>query len=109
MLQLHHKGFDDYALHYVNCPAEIHDGAPQGPSTLVLAQQTRNQYWCPTINVDKLWTLVTEEEKKGLTKNSEVVPVIDTLKHVYRKVLGNGQLPKIPLIVKARFVSQIAE
>jgi len=51
---------------------------------------TRNQYWRPIINVDKLWSLVPEEEKKGLTEDSEVVPVIDTLRHGYGKVLGNG-------------------
>lgn len=52
---------------------------------------TRNQYWRPIINVDKLWSLVPEEEKQGLTENSEVVPVIDTLRHGYAKVLGNGK------------------
>jgi large subunit ribosomal protein L27Ae len=51
---------------------------------------TRNQYWRPIINVDKLWSLVPEEEKKGLTESSDVVPVIDTLAHGYAKVLGNG-------------------
>jgi len=52
---------------------------------------TRNLQWCPIINVDKLWTLVPAEEKKGLTEDSEVVPVIDILRHGYAKVLGNGQ------------------
>ena len=70
---------------------------------------TRNQYWKPTINVDKLWTLVPAAEKEGFTESSDVVPVIDTLHHGYGKVLGNGQLPKLPCIVKARFVSAKAE
>ncbi|KAJ3545072.1 hypothetical protein NM688_g5669 [Phlebia brevispora] len=70
---------------------------------------TRNLYWRTIINVDKLWTLVPEEEKAHLTESSEVVPVIDTLHHGYAKVLGNGQLPKLPFIVKARFVSKKAE
>jgi large subunit ribosomal protein L27Ae len=52
---------------------------------------TGNQYWRPVINVDKLWSLVPEEQKHGLTEESEVVPVIDTLQHGYGKVLGNGQ------------------
>jgi large subunit ribosomal protein L27Ae len=52
---------------------------------------TRNLQWRPIINVDKLWTLVPAEEKKGLTEDSEVVPVIDILRHGYAKVLGNGQ------------------
>jgi len=52
---------------------------------------TRNLQWRPIINVDKLWSLVPVEEKKGLKENSEVVPVIDILRHGYAKVLGNGQ------------------
>jgi large subunit ribosomal protein L27Ae len=51
----------------------------------------RNVQWRPIINVDKLWTLVPDEEKKGLTADSTVVPVIDTLRHGYGKVLGNGK------------------
>ncbi|EJU02418.1 hypothetical protein DACRYDRAFT_66524 [Dacryopinax primogenitus] len=70
---------------------------------------TRNVYWRPTINLDKLWTLVPEEEKKDLKEDSEVVPVIDTLALGYGKVLGKGRLPKLPCIVKARFVSAKAE
>lgn len=52
---------------------------------------TRNGQWRPIINVDKLWALVPEEEKEGLTEDSDVVPVIDTLQHGYGKVLGNGK------------------
>ncbi|KAI0052095.1 hypothetical protein FA95DRAFT_1510928 [Auriscalpium vulgare] len=70
---------------------------------------TRNQFWNPTINVDKLWSLVPAENKEGLTESSEVVPVLDLLAHGYSKVLGNGQLPNLPIIVKARFVSAKAE
>jgi ribosomal protein L15 len=69
----------------------------------------RNLYWRPIINVDKLWSLVPAEEKKNLSADSKVVPVVDTLRHGYAKVLGNGKLPKLPFIVKARFVSEIAE
>ncbi|KAF8321921.1 uncharacterized protein EI90DRAFT_3146411 [Cantharellus anzutake] len=69
----------------------------------------RNPYWSPTINVDKLWSLVPEEEKAGLSSESEVVPVIDILAHGYSKLLGKGFLPKMPLIVKTRSVSSKAE
>ena len=51
---------------------------------------TRNIYWRPIINVDKLWTLVPAAQKEGLTADSEVVPVINVLEHGYSKVLGNG-------------------
>ncbi|KAH9947548.1 60S ribosomal protein L27a [Amylocystis lapponica] len=70
---------------------------------------TRNLQWRPIINVDKLWTLVPAGEKEGLSEGSDVVPVIDILQHGYGKILGNGQLPKLPFIVKARFVSAKAE
>ena len=70
---------------------------------------TRNQYWKPVLNLDKLWTLVPEEQRKGLTASSTEVPVIDTLAAGYGKVLGKGRLPQLPFIVKARFVSELAE
>lgn len=70
---------------------------------------TRNQHWKPVLNLDKLWTLVPEEQRKGLTASSTEVPVIDTLAAGYGKLLGKGRLPKLPFIVKARYVSELAE
>jgi len=52
---------------------------------------TRNKQWNPTINVDKLWTLVPEVHKTGLTEQAQLVPVVNLLQHGYSKVLGNGQ------------------
>ena len=52
---------------------------------------TRNAQWNPTINVDKLWTLVPEEHKKNVKENSHIVPVVNVLDHGYSKVLGNGR------------------
>ncbi|KDN40775.1 putative RPL28-60S large subunit ribosomal protein L27a.e [Tilletiaria anomala UBC 951] len=70
---------------------------------------TRNMSWKPVINLDKLWTLVPAEQRKGLSASSTEVPVIDTLAAGYGKVLGKGRLPALPCIVKARFVSELAE
>jgi hypothetical protein len=70
---------------------------------------TRNSYHCPVLNLDKLWTLVPEEQRKGLTASSTEVPVIDVLAAGYSKVLGKGRLPQLPCIVKARWVSELAE
>lgn len=70
---------------------------------------TANKDFTSIINVDKLWTLVPKEHKEGLTADSEVVPVVDITRHGYTKVLGNGLLPNLPIIVKARFVSSRAE
>ncbi|PWN30008.1 hypothetical protein BDZ90DRAFT_235243 [Jaminaea rosea] len=67
----------------------------------------RNPQHKPVVNLDKLWTLVSEEHKKAAT--GDKVPVIDTLAAGYGKVLGKGRLPQRPIIVKARWVSALAE
>lgn len=71
----------------------------------------RNHFWKPQINLEKLWSLVEEEKREEYLKSasSSAAPVIDTLAHGYGKVLGKGQLPNVPVIVKARFVSKLAE
>lgn len=68
-------------------------------------------FWKPTLNLDKLWTLVDEDKKEEYLKSASAsaAPVIDTLAHGYGKVLGKGRLPNVPVIVKARFVSALAE
>nr|CAG8515011.1 839_t:CDS:2 [Entrophospora candida] len=72
---------------------------------------TRNQSYCPTVNLDKLWTLVSEQTRKiyATKKDNNLVPVIDTLRAGYGKVLGKGRLPDQPVIIKARYVSRRAE
>ncbi|KAE8211845.1 hypothetical protein CF319_g3637 [Tilletia indica] len=70
---------------------------------------TRNSTHRPVINLDKLWTLVPAETRKAASANSSEVPVIDTLAAGYGKVLGKGRLPQLPVIVKARWVSELAE
>ncbi|KND01417.1 60S ribosomal protein L28 [Spizellomyces punctatus DAOM BR117] len=71
---------------------------------------TRQSQWAPVVNVDKLWTLVSDEAREKAAANpTGPVPVIDVLRHGYSKVLGKGRLPEVPFIVKARFVSRKAE
>ena len=69
----------------------------------------RNPQHKPIINLDKLWTLVPAEVRRYKTASSTEVPVIDTLGAGYGKVLGKGRLPELPVIVKARWVSALAE
>lgn len=68
-------------------------------------------FWRPTLNLDKLWTLVPEEKRESYlsSSSSSAAPVIDTLAAGYGKVLAKGRLPQVPVIVKARFVSKLAE
>lgn len=70
---------------------------------------TRNQYHCPIVNLDKLWALVGEEARLKSAQDTSVAPVIDVTKHGIFKVLGKGQLPAQPVVVKAKFVSKLAE
>jgi large subunit ribosomal protein L27Ae len=71
----------------------------------------RNRQWSPIINLDKIWTLVPEESREKYLKSASAnnAPVIDTLAAGYSKVLGKGKLPSVPFIVRARFVSELAE
>ncbi|KAJ2718802.1 60S ribosomal protein L28 [Coemansia sp. Benny D115] len=71
--------------------------------------KTNNKFWRPAVNVNKLWSLVDDESRAKALENKELAPVVDLIRHGYAKVLGNGSLPNRPIIVKARYVSSIAE
>ncbi|XP_046861506.1 60S ribosomal protein L27a-like [Xenia sp. Carnegie-2017] len=71
---------------------------------------TRNKYHCPTINLDKIWSLVSEQTREYyIDKKDGPAPVVDVVRAGYFKVLGKGLLPKQPVIVKAKFFSGKAE
>merc|ERR1712129_125143 len=63
----------------------------------------------PGINLDKLWSLVSEQTRTKYAGETAKAPVIDCSRAGYFKVLGKGALPKQPVIVKARFFSRKAE
>lgn len=71
----------------------------------------KNHFYCPTVNVDKLWDLAGEEALKAAEANKATgkAVLLDVTQHGYFKVLGNGKLPELPIVVKARFVSKKAE
>merc|ERR1711934_222270 len=68
----------------------------------------KNKYFCPTVNVDKLWSLVGEDVRKQYADKAEA-PVIDCTAHGVYKVLAKGKLPDQKVIVKASFFSRQAE
>ena len=68
----------------------------------------KNLYFRPQINLDKIWSLVPADLKEK-SKASKEALTIDVTKLGYHKVLGKGVLPKVPIIVKAKFFSRIAE
>ncbi|KAL2862928.1 DNA helicase [Aspergillus lucknowensis] len=73
--------------------------------------KTQQKFWKPTINLDKLWSLVPAEQRDAYVsgQKTDTAPVIDLLSLGYSKVLGKGRLPEIPLVVRARYVSRDAE
>lgn len=72
---------------------------------------------CPFFELEKaltssqLWTLVPIETRDAYVSGAkkDTVPVLDLLPLGYSKVLGKGRLPEIPLVVRARWVSKLAE
>uniref|UniRef100_A0A2K5HI36 Large ribosomal subunit protein uL15 n=1 Tax=Colobus angolensis palliatus TaxID=336983 RepID=A0A2K5HI36_COLAP len=70
----------------------------------------RNQSFCPTYSLDKLWTLVSEQTQVNAAKNqSGAAPIIDVVRLDYCKVLGKGKLPQQPVIMEAKFFSRRAK
>ncbi|XP_053599918.1 large ribosomal subunit protein uL15 [Plodia interpunctella] len=70
----------------------------------------KNKDFCPVMNLDKLWSLVSEQTRlKYANATDGKVPVINIVKAGYYKLLGKGKLPKQPVIVKAKFFSKSAE
>ena len=70
----------------------------------------KNKYHCPVINLDKVWSLVGEEARLAAAKDTAAAAtVIDITQHGYFKLLGKGQLPAHPVVVRAKFVSKLAE
>lgn len=44
--------------------------------------KTNNQYYCPSLNVDKIWSLVTEQTREKYAKETNKAPVIDVVRAV---------------------------
>merc|ERR1740124_615695 len=70
----------------------------------------KNRKFTPTINIDKLFNAagdgVYEAAKEG--KGKDQAPVIDLVSLGYFKLLGGGQI-NVPVVVKAKFFSKLAE
>lgn len=71
----------------------------------------KNHFLTTTVNIDELWKIAGEQvyvqAKDG--KFGKKAVVIDAQKAGFDKVIGRGDLPKIPIIVRARLFSKDAE
>ncbi|KAL1764602.1 60S ribosomal protein L27a, partial [Sigmodon hispidus] len=62
------------------------------------------------VNLDKLWTLVSEQTRVNAAKNKTgAAPIIDVVRSGYYTVPGKGKLPKQPVIMKAEFFRRAEE
>merc|ERR1712198_433055 len=55
--------------------------------------KTKQQFHCPIVNLDKLWTLVSPQTREVYKNKKDVAPVIDCVRAGYFKVLGKGAFP----------------
>lgn len=73
----------------------------------------RNRFFCPTLNVDRVWTLLSEQQRDSFKareySEDSKVAVIDVTRFGYSKVTGSGVLPDRPVIVKAKLFTRMAE
>ena len=70
-----------------------------------------NTTYRKTINVEMIWNLVEDgvyDKAKAAGEGGEV-PVIDCVRQGIFKVLGKGKIPNVPVIVKAKYFSKMAE
>lgn len=59
--------------------------------------------------LSQLWSLIPAESREKYLSKSETAPVIDLTALGYAKLLGKGRLPEAPIVVRARYVSKLAE
>ncbi|KAI3968731.1 hypothetical protein MKX01_028881 [Papaver californicum] len=52
----------------------------------------RNKFYCPIVNIGKLWSMVPEDVK-AKSKGTDKAPVIDVTQYGYFKVIGKGVFP----------------
>ena len=69
----------------------------------------KNRDFCPTVNLDQLWSLVPEQDRVAVAKKKDTAPIINCLDKGFFKVLGKGRLPTQPMVVKAKFFTKRAE
>ena len=67
-------------IEFARCYPTGMDDSETALHDVTAASEKKNQYHCPTVNLDKLWTLVSEEARKASTEKKAAV--IDVTKAV---------------------------
>lgn len=58
---------------------------------------------------DRSFLMASMQARVKAAQDTSVAAVIDVTQHGIFKVLGKGQLPQQPVVVKAKFFSKLAE
>lgn len=69
----------------------------------------KNRIHSEAINLDRLWTLLSDEARHKYIEEKQGNAVIDVTRAGYTKVIGRGRLPAVPVTVRAKFFSKGAE
>jgi len=69
----------------------------------------RNRFSCPSVNVERLWSMVPADKAAEAAGGADKAPLVDVTQFGYFKVLGKGKLPSKPIVVKAKLISKVAE
>ena len=69
----------------------------------------KNRSYNPLVNLDMLWPLLPEGTLEKAKEAEGKAVVIDVTKKGFFKVAGKGQLPDVPIVVKAKSFTKLAE
>mmetsp|Transcript_2808 Transcript_2808/g.3878 ORF Transcript_2808/g.3878 Transcript_2808/m.3878 type:complete len:149 (-) Transcript_2808:1571-2017(-) len=69
----------------------------------------KNRSFMPIVNLDMLWPMLPEGTLEKAKEMEGKAPVIDVTKKGFFKVCGKGALPEVPIIVKAKWFTSLAE
>merc|ERR1719182_861058 len=94
-------------MHHERIMMEKYHPGYYGKNGMKHYHKNKNRFYTKVINLDKLWKLVSEDARNNSTTSKAAV--IDVTKAGYFKVLGKGELPKTPCLVRAKEFSKIAE
>ena len=70
-----------------------------------------NRAFCPIVNLDMLWAMTPEGTLEAATaaKTEGKACLVDVTQKGFFKVCGKGRLPDVPMVVKAKLFTKLAE
>merc|ERR1712216_450085 len=71
--------------------------------------KTLQKFHWPVINLERIWTLVSDHVLVKNFSDKNKIPVIDVTKYSFHKVLGKGCLSSKPFVIKTKNLSKLAE